>query len=341
MNNILSIGAFFTVFWLTVFGLLIPQTVFCQTEKLGIVQYMPPKGWAKTPKENVVAFSEINQTTGKFCIITLYGATPGTGNPNSDFTREWNNLVVKNMKADANPKTDTQAAEGWTVISGGSEADSEAGKAIAFLTVISGFETTISVLAVFNDPAYVKEVDAFISAIEMDKPAEPAKTSVASAPPAVDSYGNLIIPLLTRQLTVADLAGEWGEGDTRMATAYYSANTGNYVGTDRVAFKTKSTITKNGGYSNDFFEIRNGKKLSDKTTGTISIDGRVISIISMNNDTKRNSTSSYVVIGWLDLPDMTLMSLSSNFWGGEIPEQFFTNLSPQNSHSSIWIRKKK
>jgi len=173
----------------------------------------------------------------------------------------------------------------------------------------------------------------------MDKPAEPAKTSVASAPPAVDSYGNLIIPLLTRQLTVADLAGEWGEGDTRMATAYYSANTGNYVGTDRVAFKTKSTITKNGGYSNDFFEIRNGKKLSDKTTGTISIDGRVFSM----KNTKYNYVSRYVIRGWVELPDMTILRVAGP-WNDneEIPERIFTD--PPDVYmnkAENWVRKKK
>ncbi|CAN5714622.1 hypothetical protein BH18ACI1_BH18ACI1_16830 [soil metagenome] len=51
MNNILPISAFFIVFWLMVFGLLIPQTVFSQKEKLGVVQYTPPKGWAKTPSD--------------------------------------------------------------------------------------------------------------------------------------------------------------------------------------------------------------------------------------------------------------------------------------------------
>ena len=69
--------------------MLIPQTVFGQSEKLGIVQYTAPKGWTKTPKENVVVFSEVDQAASRFCIITLYGATPGTGKPESDFAREW------------------------------------------------------------------------------------------------------------------------------------------------------------------------------------------------------------------------------------------------------------
>src|SRR5688572_12069194 len=68
----------FSLFILTAVGLFVPPTVSGQTEKLGIVSYTAPKGWTKTPKENVVAFSELNRTTGVFCIITLYGATPGT-----------------------------------------------------------------------------------------------------------------------------------------------------------------------------------------------------------------------------------------------------------------------
>lgn len=66
INHRLILGLFVTL----MFCLFIPQTVFCQTEKLGIVNYTPPQGWAKTPKENVIGFTEYNQATGKFCIIT-------------------------------------------------------------------------------------------------------------------------------------------------------------------------------------------------------------------------------------------------------------------------------
>lgn len=82
--------------------------VFSQTEQLGVIQYTPPKGWTKTGKENVVTFSEINQSSGRFCFITLYGATPSMGTPQRDFTKEWNNLVMKPWNAEANPKTETE-----------------------------------------------------------------------------------------------------------------------------------------------------------------------------------------------------------------------------------------
>ena len=99
---------------------LVPQTAVGQTEKLGAVKYTPPSGWSKTQnQENVIAFSSVDQATGRFCIITLYGATPSSGNPQSDFNREWNNLVVQPLKGEANPKTETVAVDGWTGVAGG------------------------------------------------------------------------------------------------------------------------------------------------------------------------------------------------------------------------------
>lgn len=159
----------FSLFVLTAVGLFIPQTAFCQTEGLGTVSYTPPKGWKKSPSENIVTFSELNEATGRFCTITLYGATPGTGNPQSDFAREWNNLVVKPFKGDADPKTETEAADGWTAIAGGAAVDFRGAKALALLTVFSRGGITVSVLGIFNDDAYSNQLTAFVTGMDMDK----------------------------------------------------------------------------------------------------------------------------------------------------------------------------
>jgi hypothetical protein len=150
-------------------GLFIPQTALCQAEKLGVVSYTPPQGWAKTAKENIVAFSQVNQPAGTFCIITLYGATPGTGSPEGDFKREWDKLVVKTLNAEPNPKTETETDEGWTATAGGAVVDFQGGKSLAALTVISGGGVTVSILAVFNDESYAAQLAAFNSSVEMEK----------------------------------------------------------------------------------------------------------------------------------------------------------------------------
>jgi hypothetical protein len=51
-----------SVLFAIVFCLFITQTAFCETEKLDIVEYTPPQGWTKTPKEGAVTYSYVNQS---------------------------------------------------------------------------------------------------------------------------------------------------------------------------------------------------------------------------------------------------------------------------------------
>jgi hypothetical protein len=161
--------ASFSLFLLMVICLGAPPINFAQTEKLGIVQYTPPKGWKKTTNENVVAFSEYNQSTGIFCILTLYGATTSTGNIERDFKREWNNRVVIPLEAEANPQTATESSDGLQATAGGAAIEFQGSKAFAFLTVISNGRTSVSILGVFNDEAYTARLAAFSSSIELTK----------------------------------------------------------------------------------------------------------------------------------------------------------------------------
>src|SRR6185295_7107520 len=159
-------------------------------------------------------------------------------------------------------------------------------KAVAFLTVISGFGKAVSILGVTNDQACLPQFQSFITGIEMDKTVARATTTNNS--PMLDSDGNLVIPQPTRQLTISDLVGAWGDNPGRIATTYVDRSDGTYVGTDSLHFTSNWTIDRAGIYTNDFFEVRNGKKLRDITTGTITIVGRLISI-------KHKGTAKYVV----------------------------------------------
>jgi hypothetical protein len=344
INHRLILGLFVTL----MFCLFIPQTVFCQTEKLGIVKYTPPQGWAKTPKENVIGFTEYNQATGKFCIITLYGATPGTGSPSGDFARDWAKLVVGTMKAEANPKTDTQSAEGWTITSGGAAVEGEIGKAIGFLTVISGFGQAVSVLAVFNDEAYEKQVDAFISSLDLAKPAPavaaaPAAQTSASGAAAFDEDGNLIIPQPLRQLTTADLAGVWIDGPNRMTTDYVHSGSGKSAGRDTTAYEIKNTFKSDGTYSSYFNSVRTkyGQE-SGTEVGPYSIVGRLLTMQGKDGLGKPRATK-WVIRGWLELPSKTVLKLVGPWYGdAPIPEANFTDFSEYApvAFSTTWIRPK-
>jgi hypothetical protein len=324
-----------TVFAVLAACLLVPFAVSGQVEKLGPVAYKPVAGWTKTPKENVVAFSDINQSTGKFCIITLYGATPGTGAPKTDFAREWNNLVIKPFAVGANPETETETSGGWVVTAGGTAVDVQGGKALAFLTVLSGEGRTVSVLGLFNDESYLPKLVAFTTSLDIDKTAAqtPAHTTAAAPALKYDAGGHLLIPAPTRQLTLADVAGQWGESDGINVT-YVDRYSGTYAGTDSLHYKSKMTFGADGAYYNDFYAIQNGKMIKDKTAGTISINGRVLSV-------RQRNTAKYVIRGWLELPTMTILEVCGPWYDDqEIPQAIFDNPGQGANLDKKWVRAK-
>src|SRR6267143_1351724 len=95
--------AFFVV---QILFLIVPKAIFGQTEKLDIIEYTPPQGWAKTPKEGVVVFVDVNKTTNAVCLLTIYASTPSAGSAQQDFVNTWNEKVVRPFKGQANPKTE-------------------------------------------------------------------------------------------------------------------------------------------------------------------------------------------------------------------------------------------
>ncbi|MEO5860183.1 MAG: hypothetical protein ABIR33_14695 [Pyrinomonadaceae bacterium] len=313
---------FLALFVLSALGSFTKATS-AQAETLGSVSYTAPVGWNKTAQANVVAYSKVDPATGKFCIITLYGPTPGTGKPETDFKREWANLVLKNMNADADPKTESQMENGWTATGGGSATDVSGAPAFALLTVLSGGGRTVSILGVFNDSAFTASLAAFSDSIELGKAA-----ADGPAPPVQNGD-----PRGLRQLTIADIAGEWGEtaGDN---TRYVDRATGVYAGADSVHFTSKMTFTANGGYADDFFGLQNGRKIQGNTTGTVSIDGRVLTI-------KRKGLAKYVIRGWEELANVTLLHVCGPWYDDQpIPEHVFTIPDSSVNLDKTWIRKK-
>jgi|SRR5215213_3725084 len=321
-------------------SLFVARAVAAQTEKLGLVQYTPPQGWAKSAKEHAVVFSDINQATGRFCFITLYTAGPSTGDPKSDFAREWNARVVQPWGAEANPKIEAVPDKGWTAVAAAAPIVFSGNKAFALLTVVSGFGKTVSVLGVLNDDSYLAPLQAFVEKLDIDEADIPAANIAPNntAPPAApalqyDDYGHLLIPPPARQLTLADLAGQWGESDG-INVRYVDRHSGTYAGADSLHYKIKMTFTAAGGYYDDFYAIQNGKMIKEKAVGSVAVNGRVLVI-------KDTNLRKYVIRGWLELPNMTIIEVCGPWYNDDvIPNEIFTNPAQGANLNKKWARTK-
>lgn len=324
------------------FTLLFATQAFAQTERLGDIKYRPPTGFERNAKDHAVVFSRLDQAKGTFCFITLYAASASDGSPQKDFAREWKTRVVEPWSGAADPKTVTEPDNGWTVIAGGSPIDFNGNKAFAFLSVASGFGKTVSLLGVLNDDSYLAPFQAFAESMDIDKTPMAAPTAANSTSgtvgpivtdPRRDDFGRLIIPLPVRQLTTADLAGQWGVAAS-FHQRYVYRDSGNYAGADSLTFKSKMTLTSNGGYYDDFYAIQNGKLIKEKTGGVFAVSGRVLSI-------NEGNPKRYVIRGWLELPDITVIVVHGPYYKDDvISAEIFNNPMQGANLDEQWVRKR-
>jgi hypothetical protein len=155
--------------FLCLFAILLSGLTFGQTETFDIATYTPPKDWKKDAKPGVVNYTNVNSAAGKFCVITIYASKASTGDAQKDFNTEWKELVVTPYKGEANPKTETQSTrEGWKVVSAAAQAKSDGNEFYVLLTVVSGFEKSMSIRTSLNDASYTALIDAFLGSMELD-----------------------------------------------------------------------------------------------------------------------------------------------------------------------------
>lgn len=322
------------IIYRTIFGLIVAQTlglfaaqsIFCQTETLDIMQYTPPKGWAKTYKEGAVVYTEINKSTNAFCLLTVYASTPSAGSPQKDFANKWNELIVKPFKADANPKTEIQTEGGWTSVAGGSQIESDGIKSFVIMTVLSGYGKTASVYAILNDQSYLPQLDAFMASIKMDKTKALAKTPppVQNNPtpttqndPFPDRPGyepqKPLMGTLHPSITMADLAGTWDQGAGSVQT-YINSYTGDYAGTNTSFYGEQYVIRSDGTFEYKFAGRSSNHTVRESDSGTVILEGGYITV-----KFKSRSTKKFQFIAYMTQPNgaaiLSLVEVHDTFQG--------------------------
>ncbi len=301
------------------FFLFVPQKIFSQTEALDGVRFTPPKGWAKTVKEGATVYTDIDKAGNTFCILTVYAATPSTGDPKRDFATKWKESVVTPFKAEAGPKTETQTAvDGWTATAGGSLIDMNGLKTAVILTVFSGFGRTASVLAIFNDESYSARMQAVVDSLRVDKgtvlsnPPPAAQTDPFPDKPGYQPQKPLAGPLKD-SITIADIVGTWDEGGASVTT-YVDSSSGNYSGTDTTFYAQSYAIKPDGTFDHKFQGRTANHTVRESSNGTITLSGGYIIVKFTGGE--RKTSSKYQFVSFMTLPNggavLSLIPLGEN-----------------------------
>jgi hypothetical protein len=327
----------FVLFIAQALCLFVPESVSCQTETFDIIQYTPPKGWTRTAKEGVMIFSDINKSTNGFCILTVYASTRSAGSPQKDFANEWDELIVKQFKAEANPKTEIQTQDGWTSVAGGAQIEMEGRKSYVIMTVLSGYGRTASVYALLSDPSYLPQLDAVMASIKLDK-------TTASSNPAPTIQNNDPFPdrpgyapqkplsgTLNATITMADLVGSWDHGAGSVQT-YIDSNTGDYSRTATSFYGEQFLIKSDGTFEYKFVGRANNRTVRELDSGNVILSGSYVTF-----KFKGRLAQKYQLIAFMNQPGgaaiLSLVGVHDNFQGYDA-----AGMSLECGHNDGFIR---
>lgn len=157
------------------------QAVFAQTETFDLATYLPPSGWKKESNQTALSFVATNTATRGWCRITIFKSVGSSGDLTTDFDHEWAELIAKTYANTVKPVQDVTVEDGWTAQSGASGFTWQNQQCYALLTAISGYGKTISVTVIMNGQEYMREVELFLSSIELNKPAIPVNVQPVSS----------------------------------------------------------------------------------------------------------------------------------------------------------------
>ena len=228
-------------------------------------------------------------------------------------------MIVKRLRAAANPKTEIQMQDGWTSVLGAAQIETAAGKTYVIMTVLSGHGKKTSFYALFNNESYLPQLDAFIASIKLDKTnasSNPTAT-IQSNDPFPDRPGYApqkpLSGFLNAPITMADLAGTWDHGAGSVQT-YVDSNTGDYARTATSFYGEQFLIKSDGTFEFKFVGRANNRTVRESDSGNIILSGGYITFRF-----KGRTTQKFQIIAFMNQPGgaaiLSLVGVHDSFQG--------------------------
>ena len=321
------VGFVFAVGWL----ILVTAGAASAARVLDLVTFTPPPGWNVEEKGAGLTQQVVmsRATTTIYCMVSVCASTPASGDLEASFAAEWRSVALQTIDAVPTPKTERRTIGDANALAGAAVSTIQRQSVRAELLVLDAGANVVSIFVLTPTAAafdtFKAEVQTMFAGIKV------RRVNAAPVTNAVNAGGGqpLVIPPPTRALTIADLAGEWGRNDG-INTTYVDRYSGTYAGTDSLHFTEQWVITAKGEISLDFFAIRNGKKITEKSTGVVTLSGGILSI-------KMTNEQRYVLRGWLVTPNMTVMNLNGP-WYEKIPPDILSNPEQGWNLDKKWVR---
>jgi hypothetical protein len=163
---------------------IVSTVLFAQKEIFDITYYTVPKdsageNWKKETTENITSYTIVNNKNNNWCRINIVKSTISKGSIDQDFESEWQELVIKSYQTNDTPQLiNEKEVEGWKIKSGTAKFKYSSIDAMVMLTTITGFERCASIVAITNSQEYLKDIETFLSSVDLQKPATVSNQTV-------------------------------------------------------------------------------------------------------------------------------------------------------------------
>ena len=154
-----------STFFLTIL-IAFAMNVYAQQKNYDIVTYTPPSDWTEKQVEGNISYSRIDG--GSWAQIAIYQHRTSQGDINTDFDKDWNELVAANKTISSPEKTTPQTAEGWTVMSGSGVWQYNGANVASMLTVYNNNNVCIAILCNATAQPYLKDYLSLIGSLELN-----------------------------------------------------------------------------------------------------------------------------------------------------------------------------
>jgi hypothetical protein len=159
------------------------------------------------------------------------------------------------------------------------------------------------------------------------------------------SYGSLVVPPPDRQLTQADLAGEWDQG-AGTVTNYADASTGNYTGYRSIQTATHWSIDGDGKLVEKWRGATTSSTggahgMSEDSTGSTTMLGNNTIRISRDPNQYHQDVQvqDYIVVGWFQGQDQIVMEIQGPY--SDPPTQDdYANVKSNSYRNDKYARKR-
>ncbi len=172
-------------------GVLISASPVARAETFDLATFEPPPG-TRSETAHAVGYTVSAPTT--FAVYAVYRSVPGTGDPARDFQDEWQAIVTRVSRQTTELRTQTvDWPGGWKMTMGAAKVwTPEQRNYGALMSVFTGYGVKLSVLVKYNDDLYRPDIDRFLAAIRLAKPAAspsaPAGPATGAAPGALTAH---------------------------------------------------------------------------------------------------------------------------------------------------------